>query len=748
MTELSRRTFLYGTGAAVGASALGTGTSVAAPTIPETSGRNVHRDVVRDARMEWKRLPANWGDSPFLANGFLGVQVYAGRTANELKLMLSHSEVQDQREHWEAAVGLSRLPIGYLTLQFAGAITAVDWTLDLWNAELTGSVTTTQGSATFTMLVHNSRSTFLASTKGDVTWGFQPLESSTTRQIRRPADYTANPAPTLGTANGVSYAAQPLLAGGGYTTAWKTHNGRFAAHVAYTHPADTHTSDAIREVRQALAIPFEVLTLQHRRWWNAYFAKSLVSVPDKLVQRFYWLQLYKMAAATRADAPVISEWGPWFPEQGNSWTAVWWNLNVQISYPLVNGSNHHELDAVTTTLKRFEHNLELNVNPAYRDGNSYAICHPGDRTLRSGPRYCGVPGVAPNDHTGNLLWACHNVWLGYRHTMDKKILKDVLFPILTKAVNYYARFLVEGADGKLHLPETRSPEYANATDTTYDLSLIRWGVRTLLSIEENARWRDIANRLVPYHLGPDGALIGKDVALNDSHRHFSHMLWFYPLRELTYDMPEHRALIDRTFDHWVSRQQAWAGYSYGAASAMASAMGRPEEALQFLRYFLDRKQVGTNAVLTENTFYREGGNLAIESPLMSGQAVLEMMVQSHNNVVRVFPSVSSTWADASISSLRTQGAFLVDASRSGGRTDWVKIHSEAGSPLVLEHGIAGDIDVRDPWGRRLEYKTRGSAIEIPLRRGQSAVVSRRGTRPDTSARDVEANGSSSRWGLP
>jgi alpha-L-fucosidase 2 len=471
-------------------------------------------------------------------------------------------------------------------------------------------------------------------------------------------------------------------------------------------------------------------------------------VPDKLVQRFYWAQLYKMAAATRADAPVITEWGPWFPEQGNSWTAVWWNLNVQISYPLINGSNHHELDAVTTTLKRFEHHLELNVNPAYRDGNSYAICHPGDRTLRSGPRYCGVPGVAPNDHTGNLLWACHNVWLGYRHTMDERILKDVLFPILTKAVNYYARFLVEGADGKLHLPETRSPEYANSVDATYDLSLIRWGVKTLLSIEENPRWRDVHNRLTPYAQDASGVRIGRDKALEDSHRHFSHLLWFYPLRELTWDMPEHRDLITKTVDLWTSRREAWAGYSYGAASAMYSAMGRPEDALSFLRHFLDRKQVGSNAVLTENTFYREGGNLAIESPLMSGQAVLEMMVQSHNNVVRVFPSVSSTWADASISSLRTQGAFLVDASRSGGRTDWVQVHSEAGAPLVLDHGITGEIDVRDRWGRRLDYKTRGSAIEIPLRRGQTAVVARRGTRPDVAPRDVTPNGSSSRWGLP
>ena len=56
-------------------------------------------------------------------------------------------------------------------------------------------------------------------------------------------------------------------------------------------------------------------------------------------------------------------------------------------------------------------------------------------------------------------------------------------------------------------------------------------------------------------------------------------------------------------------------------------------------------------------------------------------------MVKVFPSISSTWTDASIASHRTQGAFLVDASRSGGRTDWVRVRSEAGEPLVLQHGI-------------------------------------------------------------
>ena len=32
----------------------------------------------------------------------------------------------------------------------------MDWRLDLWNAELTGTVTTTRGSLTLTALIHNS----------------------------------------------------------------------------------------------------------------------------------------------------------------------------------------------------------------------------------------------------------------------------------------------------------------------------------------------------------------------------------------------------------------------------------------------------------------------------------------------------------------------------------------------------------------------------------------------------------------
>lgn len=770
MTAFSRRHFV-GT-AAAGTSALwlaGSPTAWASATTASAGrpGPDVHEKTVRDAAMTWRTLPTGWQEAPFLANGYLGAQLYAGGSANTLKLMISHSQVQDQRGQWRGGIGFSRLPIGYFTLTLAGEITGVDWTLDPYDAELRGTVTTTRGSLAFSALVQNDTSALLVSTRptpGEEAsaWAFQWLPAATTRSSGKPEDYTPNPDPRTGD----GFVEQPLLAGGGWTTAWRERRegtGRLlAAHLVYRFPGQVSqaTADALRAVDRTLASGPDRLVDRHRRWWHAYYRRSFLSVPDKRLQSFYVLQLYKLAATTRAGGPTISEWGPWFPEVGNNWTAVWWNLNVQIGMAPVHGSNHPELDSVTSTFRRFEDNLPASVPAAYRDGESYALGHPSDWQLRAGDTYdVGAPGSDHvSDNFGNLIWALHNIWQSYRHSMDLSVLRDVVHPVLAKAVNFYAHFLHEGPDGRLHLLETRSPEYADAEDCTYDLSLVRWGVRTLIASTELlrnddprlARWQDIERRLTPYAEDPAaGVMIGKDVPLADSHRHHSHLLWLYPLRERNWDRAADREVMRRSMDHWVSMRELWHGYSYATASSMYSVMSEPEKALDFLTFFTGLKVVA-DCQMTVNTMYREGRNLALESPLSAAQSMLDMVVQGHEGVVKVFPSVSERWADASFASLRTQGAFLVDADRSDGATRWVRVHSEAGAPLTLDHSVRGPVEVRDSRGRPLSWRESGPGrITVALPRGATAVITPRGARRSvTGPRDVPSNGAWSKWGLP
>lgn len=98
---------------------------------------------------------------------------------------------------------------------------------------------------------------------------------------------------------------------------------------------------------------------------------------------------------------------------------------------------------------------------------------------------------------------------------------------------------------------------------------------------------------------------------------------------------------------------------------------------------------------------------------------------------------------------RTQGAFLLSAVREDGVTRWVRLVSEAGAPCVVRHGVPGPIEVRNGGGRPLRYESLGDGtIQVALRKGESALITAKGDRPDLRITPVEPNEEAPRWGLP
>ena len=91
----------------------------------------------------------------------------------------------------------------------------------------------------------------------------------------------------------------------------------------------------------------------------------------------------------------------------------------------------------------------------------------------------------------------HNVDLEYRYWRDTELRDNVLYPLLTRAVNYYRHFLVDNIDGQLSLPETYSPEYRRATDCTYDIDLLGWGVGRLLELAAEKGLSEKDEPLIP-----------------------------------------------------------------------------------------------------------------------------------------------------------------------------------------------------------------------------------------------------------
>jgi hypothetical protein len=450
--------------------------------------------------------------------------------------------------------------------------------------------------------------------------------------------------------------------------------------------------------------------------------------------------------------------GPWL--ESTPWPNTWWNLNVQLEYWLIHGSNHLELDAVSRALGEFRDQLTAEVAAPYR-GDSAGIPRTTDTRLVNGGATptgngygVGIPGQnPPTPEVGNLTWALHNVWLSYRHTMDESLLRDLLFPLLRRAVNYYLHFLTPGSDGKLHLPPTFSPEYGvDAPDCNYDLMLLRWGCRTLidsaaeLGISDplTTRWQEVLARLVPYPVDGNGYMIGAGVPFAKSHRHYSHLLAVYPLYEVTGRTPAERALIEKSLSHWVSFEGALQGYTFTGAASMSALLGKGEDALKYLGELMTR-------FIQPNTMYKESGPV-IETPLSAAQSLHDMVCQSWGEVIRVFPALPAAWRELVVHDFRTQGAFLLSAVREEGRTRWVRLTSEAGAPCVVRHGIAGPVEVRDGRGRRLRWEAAqeagDGAIRIRLRKGESALITAEGDRPDLRIRPVTPNAAAPAWGLP
>jgi alpha-L-fucosidase 2 len=755
---VSRRGFLGGVlgGAAAGVVVGGVAEAAEYRHVPVPPRSAIHTDrqwsdFLAEQDLIWKRPPRYWFDAPFLGNGRIGTMLYQPPGTNVLRLDVHHSEVQDHRPEFGSTWGLARLPIGHFTLDTVGAVTGVDLRLDLWNAELRGTVTTSAGTLTILVAAVNDRSVLVVSARPSegeraFRWTFHPAEAVSPRIKFQPIPdgYTGNPPPVLSTAGDVQLVTQPLLSGGEHVTAYHRVRDTLYVNVAHSNPEKTAAPRATAAVRRASAVPVSALLKSHQRWWHRFYRRSFLSVPDQRLQSFYWIQLYKLAAATREDAPVMATPGPWL--QDTPWPAVWWNLNVQLEYWPMYGANHLELDAITRTLSENRQKLVDALPEPYRV-DSMGIPRTTDMTALGGT--VGIPGQAtPTPELGNLTWALHNVWLTYRHTMDDDLLRDTLFPLLRKAINYYLHFLTPGEDGKLHLGPTFSPEYGVlAPDCNYDLSLIRWGCQTLLDSARRLRvtdplaprWQQVLRDLVPYPMDENGYMIGAGVPFAKSHRHYSHLLMVYPLYEITGATPAQRSLIETSLRHWISFEGALQGYSFTGAASISALLGKGNDALAYLGELLRR-------FIKPNTMYQESGPV-IETPLSAAQSLHDLLVQSWGGVIRVFPAVPDAWKDVTVHDFQTEGAFAVSAVRKGGVTQFVRVRSNAGEPCRVRPGIDGRLTVRGAWGPVRWRDLGDGVIEIDLDCDDEVVIYRAGTRPDFVIAPVPISAPGEPWGL-
>lgn len=172
-------------------------------------------------------------------------------------------------------------------------------------------------------------------------------------------------------------------------------------------------------------------------------------------------------------------------------------------------------------------------------------------------------------------------------------------------------------------------------------------------------------KLHPCPVDENGYMIASDKPLAKSHRHYSHLLSFYPLRLQDTTRPEINALLEKSIDHWmtIGDGKGLAGYSYTGAASLYAYQGNGEKAYAQLYHYLN-KPIGISLLLPNTMYVESGGkNPVIETPLSAATAITEMLLQGWGETLRIFPAIPAEWQDCSFHDFRAEGGFVVSALR-------------------------------------------------------------------------------------
>jgi len=463
--------------------------------------------------------------------------------------------------------------------------------------------------------------------------------------------------------------------------------------------------DASIFVAENIDLSYEEELKQHVAWWKEFWNKSSIGIPDPLLEKQYYLEMYKFGAAARSDAPPISLQAVWTADNGKipPWKGDFHHdLNTQLSYwPAYRGNQMDLEEGFINWLWKHKETFEKYTKEYYE---TQGLNVPGVTTLTGEPmggwiQYSFGPTVS--------AWLGHHFYLHWRYTMDEDFLMNRAYPWIRDVAVFFDELSVMGNDGKRKLPLSSSPEIFNNSKkawfdeiTNYDLSLIRWTyaaaaelARELGLSDESTKWNAKLKEWPDFAVHEDeGLMFSKNVPYFESHRHFSHLMAIHPLGLIDVSKGENdKKIIDNTIKNLDAKGPVhWTGYSYsweGNLKARALDGGGAAQALQIFAeafclpnsFHVNGDQSGKGySSMTYRPFTLEG-NFAFAS------GIHEMLIQSHTEVVCIFPAIPESWKNVEFNNLRAEGAFLFSASLKNGKVSDLEIFSEMGGMLKLKN---------------------------------------------------------------
>lgn len=489
---------------------------------------------------------------------------------------------------------------------------------------------------------------------------------------------------------------------------------------------DTLAEGVQKTAAWADALP--ALYTAHAGRWQAFFNQSSICLPDKFLEHIYYVNQYALACCSGKDGIMKHHAcglnGLWAVRHPNLWGSMWyWDVNIQAAFAGVFSSNRLDLGKVFSDgLLSYTDLMEWYAG-YYHGMTGCAADYPYYFY------YCVVP------------WCAQYLWYQYEYSLDKEYLKNKAYPFFLKLCQFVAQiFQYDEATDTYNVYPDISPEQGPlAHNTTITVATCKYLLKFTLEaaeiLDDHAPILDqcahILARMPAYAIS-EGGYCGPhlkdspDTPDNMFIRHPSMLMPLFPIGEFDLNSGEEmQKILSNTVDFLEERCEI--GIFGGSWLAAAAArLGRGQTALRLLYEHGIDHLLRSNGLTAEETDRFMNYCLIPRQPLyypcmmeFTGEmlaAVNEMLLQSENGLIRVFPALPDgnpeydrllrngysyhtypdryaeylAWKDVRFDKLLAKGAFEISACATGGKLDWITVLSKKGgrvritSPLMRE----------------------------------------------------------------
>ena len=496
---------------------------------------------------------------------------------------------------------------------------------------------------------------------------------------------------------------------------------------------------------------------EHGQWFNRVrlsltgtSADVLAMPTDERIKRFatnpdpdlaaltYQFGRYLLMASSRPGTEAANLQGIWNDNPNPWWDAKYTiNINLPMNY----------WPAETGNLGEMVGPLEQLVSDVAQTGTETAREHWGARGWVVHQNTDLWRATAPMDGPSWGAWPVGGAWLmtnlfeHYRFSVDTTYLRRI-YPLLRDQTRFLMDVLVPyPGKGWLVTAPSNSPENypawpgngqffdevsgisltarTMAAGPTMDMHIIRdvfgaFGEAAALLKSDSALAAEVRSaraRLAPNQIGKHGQLqewLEDWDDLEPQHRHLSPLWGLYPGSEIT---PEHTPALAAAAAVTLDRRgTGGCGWSYAWKMGLRARLYDGEKSLEQLRALLTKSSL-------PNLFSLCGRALQVDGNLGATAAIAEMLVQSHQDVIRLLPALPAEWQEGSVQGVRARGGFDVDVAWANGRATRATMRAHASRPCRIQ--AKGRVTVTSD-GKRVRVVQRDAeTVEFPVTAGRS-----------------------------